>query len=457
LLSLSIITCTNSKAQDWQPISSSAPAKNITGIYASKSSSSIIITTLLDGVFRSNNSGKTWLKAGDIKDSLFSMVAVSDKYLLAGGRGAVYKSLDSGKTWTNHTLPFKVAVNKISLHPSGKIIIGTGSPWDQWGKGQGKGILISGDSAKTWVQANTGIDKTNPLIESLAIASNGNIFAGIADPDAGLNGRFGLYISEDLGNSWKRLSISIKAPFSTEYNDDKLRIGHVFNISIVDEIVFASISGIYGNFAYGFTIKTKTEDVNKEGNRWTVHWVKDSIPLTGSYYHQLTSLYKDGNGNYWSSISSPDNEIFNNVYSSNILESKAWTFDMGGLQEGFGRYLFTEDGKGNLYTIEYISGEQIFVKSILGPASINRPDEIAFSVYPLPASSILTIKGNFSGPINIRLLDITGKEVLKREEETLNGEAFIMQLPSMLQAGIYLLEVSDETTKSIKQIILNRD
>ncbi|WP_028981277.1 T9SS type A sorting domain-containing protein [Sporocytophaga myxococcoides] len=461
LLSLSIIIFANTKevlaSQDWQPVSSNFPATNITGIYASKTSSAIIVSTLRDGLFISNNSGKTWLKVGDIKDSLFSLFASNDKYLIAGGRGAIYKSLDSGKTWTTHILPFKVAVNKIALHPSGKIILGTGSPWDQWGKAQGKGILISGDSAKTWVQANTGIDKTNPLIESLAIASNGNIFAGIADPDAGLNGRFGLYISEDLGNSWKRLSINIKAPFSIEYHDDKLRIGHVLNIAIEDDIVFASIIGIYGNFGFGFTIKSKAGDINKGENSWGIHWVTDSIPLTGSYYHQLTSLYKDSNGYYWSSISTPDNEIFNNIYSSKTLESKAWNFEMAGLQESFGRYIFTEDGKGNLYTTDYISGNQLFVKSIFGPSSINSPDQIAFSIYPLPAKSFLTIKGNFSAPINIRVLDIKGKEILKREDANFNNGTHTMQLPDMIPEGLYLLELSDGTFKSIKSIVLNRD
>ncbi|MBO9701694.1 MAG: T9SS type A sorting domain-containing protein [Sporocytophaga sp.] len=442
-------------AQEWQLLGTS-PSTLITGIYACKTSPVIIISTLKNGIFKSYDSGKSWLNVSNNEDSLFTLVAYSDKYLLAGGKGKVYKSIDSGSTWTASSIPYRIAVGKIAFHNSSKIIIGTGSVWDFENLGNGNGILLSTDSAETWTTKNTGFGKDNLLVQSLAVAPDGNIFAGVHDEKTGSEGRFGVFHSANGGESWQRLIINIDAPYSVKYSNDKLKVNNVFNIAIEDGIILAAINGVYSNFGYGFTVKCKVSDVTNQNNKWNVHWVDDSLALTGSYYKQTNSLYKDSQGTYWASISPPERETSNNIYSDKDFVSKSWNNSMDGLLESYGRFMFTEDGSGNLYTVSYF-GNQIFVKSIFGPSSINRLEQLAFSIYPLPASSFITIAGSFRGPINIRILDITGKEVLKRENANFSGEKFIMQLPLMLQEGIYLLEVSDETTKSIKQIFLNRD
>ncbi len=443
------------KAQNWQPAGTS-PSSLITGIHACKTSPVIIVSTLKNGIFKSYDSGKSWMNVSNNEDSLFTLVAYTDQYLLAGGKGKVYKSIDSGSTWTVSPIPYRVAVGKIAFHDASKIIIGTGSVWDFENLGKGNGILLSTDSAETWVQKNTGFGNGNLVIQSLAVAPDGNIFAGIHDENTGLNGRFGLFHSSNEGESWQRLIINIDAPYSIKYSDDKLRINNVFNIAIEDGIILAAISGVYSNFGFGFTIKCKVSDASNQNNKWAVHWVEDSLALTGSFYKQTNSLYKDSQGTYWASISPPESETFNNIYSDKNLVSRSWNISTEGLLESFGRFMFTEDGNGNLYTVSYF-GDQIFKRSVHGPSSIREPDHLNISIYPQPASHYLTIKGSLNNPVNIRVLTLTGVEILKKEHETFNGETLLLHLPPILQEGIYLLEVSDERTKSIKQIILNRD
>jgi hypothetical protein len=443
------------KAENWQPAGIS-PSSLITGIHACKTSPVIIVSTLKNGIFKSYDSGKSWMNVSNNEDSLFTLVAYTDQYLLAGGKGKVYKSIDSGSTWTVSPIPYRVAVGKIAFHDASKIIIGTGSVWDFENLGKGNGILISTDSAETWVQRNTGFGQGNLVIQSLAVAPDGNIFAGIHDKNTGLNGRFGLFHSSNEGESWQRLIINTDAPYSVKYSDDKLRINNVFNIAIEDGIILAAINGVYSNFGFGFTVKCKVSDVTKQNNKWAVHWVEDSLALTGSYYKQTNSLYKDSQGAYWASISPPESETFNNIYSDKNLVSRSWNISTEGLLESFGRFMFTEDGNGNLYTAGYL-GNQIFKRSVHGPLSIREPDHLNISIYPQPANHSLTIKGSLNNPVNIRVLTLTGVEILKKEHETFNGETLLLQLPPMLQEGIYLLEVSDESTKSIKPIILNWD
>lgn len=442
------------QAQEWQPTGTS-PSIMITGVYACKTSPVIIISTLKNGIFKSYNSGKSWLNVSNNEDSLFTLVAYSDKYILAGGKGKVYKSIDSGSTWTVSSIPYQVAVGKIAFLTASKIIIGTGSVWDFENLGKGNGVLLSTDSAETWTPKNTGFGKDNLIIQSLAAAPDGNLFAGIHDENTGLNGRFGVFHSSNGGESWQRLIMNIDAPFSVRYSDDKLRINNVFNISIEDGNILAGINGVYSNFGFGFTVKCKVSDVTNQNNKWNVHWVEDSLPLTGSYYKQTNSLYKDSQGTYWASVSPPERETSNNIYSDKNLISKSWNISMDGLLESYGRFLFTEDGSGILYAFSYLDN-QIFKRSIYGPSSIKKTDVLNISIFPQPATNSLTIKGSLNNPLNIRVLSLTGVEVLKTEQETF-GETFILELPHMLQEGIYLLEVSDETTKSIKQIILNRD
>ncbi len=442
------------KAENWQP-GGTSPSSLITGIHACKTSPVIIVSTLKNGIFKSDDSGKSWMNVSNNNDSLFTLVAFTDQYLLAGGKGKVYKSIDSGSTWTVSSIPHRVAVGKIAFHSASKIIIGTGSVWDFENSEKGNGILLSTDSAKTWVKKNTGFGKDNLLIQSLAVAPDGKIFVGIHDENTGLNDRLGVYYTSNEGESWQRLIMNIDAPYSVKYSDEKLRINNVFNIAIEDGIILAAINGIYSNFGFGFTVKCKVSDVTKENNKWTIHWVEDSLPIIGSSYRQTNSLYKDSQGTYWASISPSVSETSNTIYFDKDLVSRPWNISSSDeLFESYGRFMFTEDGVGNLYTASYF-GKQIFKRSVHGPLSIPtifNPN--SFSALPVPCTSFLKIKGPFAKSTTIKLVNLIGNEVLSELNLMPGDSEYILNIPVTTPRGSYILQINDGEKRELKQIIL---
>lgn len=448
-----------SLAQSWLPLKEQMPANvNITGLYASKTSSSLVASTFGSGIYRQAAASKDWQQVASISAPLFCLSAWNDKVLFAGSKGAIYRSLDSGKTWIRHAIGSVHAVGHIAFHPSGRLVAGTGSLWDPNGEPKGDGVWISTDTGKTWVQKNTGIAKADPLIQSLAVASNGTILIGLNERNSILKPKYGVMMSTDIGESWQRLPLNIKAPFHTDYQDANVWVSSVFNLTVTKGgHVLASIAGIYSNFAIGFTIKKEVSKLNDPSTAWKPVWTKDSILLDGGYYHQLISYFEDSEGKEWGSVCPGSNEIRNVIISGSLSKQEAWKYNGDGVGERFGRFLFSEEGQGHLYSVDYFSGDSVFVipvKGIVTALPEKKEGANLLSVYPNPFSTHLYVKGLKVGAKNFefQLVNAFGQTVFVGNKAA-SEEVLVLKVENQdLKKGVYYLRIQENETFSTHKV-----
>ncbi len=105
----------------------------------------------------------------------------------------------------------------------------------------------------------------------------------------------------------------------------------------------------------------------------------------------------------------------------------------------------------------------IVITELVIPAGIgdlNFTDASSFSVYPIPASDHINLnyKIDHSGKTDIKLFDVTGKmcALLFSGTKSSGDNESNLTLPFILNNGIYFLEISTETNKQVKRILVQR-
>lgn len=459
LLLLHLVNVQGTNAQTWQPVPSQPTASKFTGLHVSKTSSALVISTLDKGIYRSTNGGVNWQQTAFVSDSIFTLTAQNESTLYAGAKGAIFRSLDSGKTWTRHAFPHPVALGCMVFHPSGKLVVGTGSIWDYNNSIDGKGMWYSEDSAKTWKELNTGIPKVEPRIESLAIGPDGTLLAGIYDQsDFGTDPKHGVMYLESFAGSWQRAHVSVKGPSNLSYSDDKLEIEHVYHLSIVNGNVYASVAGVYVNYATAFTMIKPYSELKNPVLPWQVKWLKDSIASDGSYYELITTLFEDSKHNYWASVSS-SSYTTNEIYQGQLATNTGWASRLDGLRKTLGCYLFGEDGKGIVYTTDYFLGDTLYSRPLPDVvASLEHSNKYfsRLSLAPNPAKDQIRLNwyGHSLGSVKLSLINMTGLVV--KEEEVNMHENYTMTLPEKpTPSGVYLLKITEgDKTQSLRVLVI---
>jgi photosystem II stability/assembly factor-like uncharacterized protein len=123
----------------------------------------------------------------------------------------VYRSQDGGKTWKNMGLKNSEHIGKIIIHPSNENIVYVAAQGPLWNPGGDRGLYKTTDGGKTWnkvleIDENTGvsdiaIDPRNPdVIYATSYQRRRHVYTLI-------NGGPGsaVYKSTDGGNSWRKL------------------------------------------------------------------------------------------------------------------------------------------------------------------------------------------------------------------------------------------------------------
>ncbi|MFT6748578.1 MAG: extracellular elastinolytic metalloproteinase [Flavobacterium sp.] len=87
-------------------------------------------------------------------------------------------------------------------------------------------------------------------------------------------------------------------------------------------------------------------------------------------------------------------------------------------------------------------------------ATSNFSSEDAFQVYPNPTNGLLNLRiANYSGDLNIQLVDLNGRIIKEVKESNFNSET-ILDL-NQIQSGIYLIKVKGADVNFTKKIIKN--
>ena len=153
----------------------------------------VLDSTVFAGVTdvdRSTNYGANWTASvsGIANYHIFAL-AVSGTTLIAGANGGIFRSTDSGKTWTATS----VTVSTTSLAAVGSVIIA--------GLSTRVGIYRSTDNGLHWLQNDTGI--CNVLVNSI-VTDGKNLFMGTYGN--------GVYLSTDSGATWDTTNMNTGLP-----------------------------------------------------------------------------------------------------------------------------------------------------------------------------------------------------------------------------------------------------
>jgi photosystem II stability/assembly factor-like uncharacterized protein len=174
-----------------------------------------------DGIYRSEDGGKTWKNMGlktsehiskiviDPRDTDVVYAASQGPLWSAGGERGLYKTEDGGKTWKAVlTISGNTGVTDVAMDPRDPSVLYASSYQRRrhvWGVIEGgpeSAIYKSVDAGKTWAKLENGIPKVDMGRIGLAIAPSrpDTVYAYIeAGQDKG-----GVYRSTDRGANWEK-------------------------------------------------------------------------------------------------------------------------------------------------------------------------------------------------------------------------------------------------------------
>jgi photosystem II stability/assembly factor-like uncharacterized protein len=206
------------------------------------------------GVWKTLNSGMTWTPIFDSQASYSigcltldpanpEIVWVGTGENVSGrhvGYGdGVYKSLNGGATWTNMGLKKSEHIARILVDPRNSNVVYAAAEGPLWSSGGERGLFKSMDGGKTWapsleISKDTGVtsaefDPSNPDIIYAAAYERRRSVAAFM----GGGPESGIHKSEDAGKTWRKLTVGLPG-------GDKGKIG--LAVSPIDpRVVYATV------------------------------------------------------------------------------------------------------------------------------------------------------------------------------------------------------------------------
>ena len=183
-----------------------------------------VMTSYGDGVYRSNDAGKTWKHLGLELTRQIANVVIhpSDPevvYVAAQGalygpskeRG-IYKSTDGGKSWRNTLyVDENTGCADLNMDPNNPRILYAAMwdhrrlPWAVQSGGKGSGLYKSTDGGESWFKIQEGLPKElGKMGISVSKANSQRVYALVESDTQKEQG--GLFVSNDGGDSWSRIS-----------------------------------------------------------------------------------------------------------------------------------------------------------------------------------------------------------------------------------------------------------
>ncbi len=179
------------------------------------------------GVWKSTDGGNQWLPIFDgqpVQAIGALAVAPTDPNVVWAGTGeawairdsdvggdGVYKSVDSGKTWTNMGLPDSGRIGRIIVDPRNEDNVFVCALGRMTGPQKERGVYRTTDGGKNWEQVLFADEKTGCSGLSMDPHNSRVLFAGMWQVEMHTYGEFsggpgsGVYVSRDGGSHWTRL------------------------------------------------------------------------------------------------------------------------------------------------------------------------------------------------------------------------------------------------------------
>ena len=183
-----------------------------------------VMTSYGDGVYRSNDAGKTWKHLGlDLTRHIANVVIhpTNPELVYVAAQGAlngpskergIYKSDDGGKTWKNVLyVDENSGCSDLNMDPNNPRILYAAMwdhrrlPWAVQSGGKGSGLYKSTDGGETWFKIQNGLpNELGKMGISVSKANSDKVYALVESDTEKEQG--GLFVSEDAGENWNRVS-----------------------------------------------------------------------------------------------------------------------------------------------------------------------------------------------------------------------------------------------------------
>jgi len=211
-----------------------------------------------DGLYKSNDGGKTWKHMGLRDTQYISAIAISPQnpdvvYVAAVGHAfgpneerGVFMTTDGGKTWAKTLYIDKEhGCSDLDIDPNNQNIVYAAmwsferKPWTFRSGSDKGGIYKSIDAGRTWTKLTNGLPKQIGRIGIRVAPSNSNVVYAIMEAKDGI-----LYRSDDRGENWrvvsKQANIVSRGFYYARVRVDPTNENHVFAVA---STLFTSIDG----------------------------------------------------------------------------------------------------------------------------------------------------------------------------------------------------------------------
>ena len=163
-----------------------------------KTPATLYAGTFDGAIFKSSDGGGRWSASGLTNNEIWTLVLdpQTPTTLYAGTSGGVYKSTDSGASYTaiNNGLTSTIVL-ALAVDPQTPTTVYAGTGYG--------GLFKSSNGGESWSAANTGL--TNPYVDALAIDPQrvSTLYAGTFDG--------GVFKSNDGGGSWTAINSGLRS------------------------------------------------------------------------------------------------------------------------------------------------------------------------------------------------------------------------------------------------------
>jgi photosystem II stability/assembly factor-like uncharacterized protein len=186
------IRVTHDGGATWEDASAALHRKYTQAIRVDSRRSGFLIAGNEEGIFRSENGGKSWKLAGAAGYQVLRVEQSPHNpcyWLAVTQGGGLFVSTDCGATFeSNGNLGVGLNLSDIAFDPS--------SPRRIAVAGWGVGVALSEDLGKTWEFRNAGLPSSRVLSVAFDPARPGRIYASVHEE--------ALYVSQDSGRTWAR-------------------------------------------------------------------------------------------------------------------------------------------------------------------------------------------------------------------------------------------------------------
>lgn len=199
------IQVTHDRGATWHDAGAGLRRKYTSAIRVDRSRSGALVAGTEQGIFSSEDGGKSWRLAGAAGVQVLHVAQSphdSCHWLAATEGGGLFASTDCGVTFeSNGNLGVGRNIYDIAFDPASPNRIAVA--------GWGVGVNISEDRGKTWQPRNSGLPDSNVWSVVFDPARAGRIYASVH--------RETLYVSEDDGHSWRKDGLEGSAVFRMKF------------------------------------------------------------------------------------------------------------------------------------------------------------------------------------------------------------------------------------------------